>query len=731
MEQKEMRALEALCTQEQPQACMAACPMHVDASGMLLAVENGDMEAAYGLYAKTVGLPQIIARVCDAPCQCACVRKDAGGTIAISRLERVIVDQGVQPHRKGFLKKRSDRVAVIGSELNGLVCALELLKKGCAVEVLEQADKPGGRLRERPELTDEIIAKDLETLKLYGGKLSLGADAPEVDRLLEDFDAVYVALAERAEAVDEATLQSSDNPKLFMTRGDLSTSREMEDGRRAAISIDRFLQGVSLTSNRENEGCFETTLFTSLKDVRGKTPAEGEGADWAKAEAARCIHCECMECVKVCAFMRHYKSYPKRYVREVHNNMAIVNATRPSNTMINSCTDCGLCAEVCPNDLDLGEIMINTRREMAKTNKMPQSLHDFALKDMEHAMGEAAFLQRNAEGKRSSKYAFFPGCQLSALSPNVVERAYGDLLGRFDEDCGLMLGCCGIIADWAGRTELFSEKLSQLDSAWEALDKPELIVGCPSCYEVFKANRPQYKARGIWDVLAECGLPEAAKKYDMPIYIHDACTTRHESGVQHAVRQVVEALGFTALEPPLTKETTQCCGYGGAVHLANREVAKEITDERLELTGGAYLTYCINCRDRFTRGGGRAAHLLELIYADDAFEKPSASWSERQTNRERLKLKMSGEIYEAPELKLYMTDEVRERLNDRLILDSDVIRTIDYAERENDKFLDSKTGQFVACHNYLNVYFWIYYAAEADGYRVHNAYSHRMRIVED
>ena len=38
-------------------------------------------------------------------------------------------------------------------------------------------------------------------------------------------------------------------------------------GRRAAISIDRFLQKVSLSASRENEGPYETRLFTSTEGI--------------------------------------------------------------------------------------------------------------------------------------------------------------------------------------------------------------------------------------------------------------------------------------------------------------------------------------------------------------------------------------------------------------------------------------------------------------------------------
>jgi len=34
--------------------------------------------------------------------------------------------------------------------------------------------------------------------------------------------------------------------------------------------------------------------------------------DEAVREAGRCLLCECMECVKSCPFLQHYKGYPKK-----------------------------------------------------------------------------------------------------------------------------------------------------------------------------------------------------------------------------------------------------------------------------------------------------------------------------------------------------------------------------------------------------------------------------------
>ena len=119
-----------------------------------------------------------------------------------------------------------------------------------------------------------------------------------------------------------------------------------------------------------------------------------------------------MECVKACEFLRHYGTYPKRYVRDIYNNVSIVMGLRKANRMIDSCTLCGLCDTLCPNDLAMGEVCLEARRDMVDSGHMPASHHDFALRDMAHSRSEAAAFARRQPGRAECAVAFFPGCQL-------------------------------------------------------------------------------------------------------------------------------------------------------------------------------------------------------------------------------------------------------------------------------------------------------------------------------
>ena len=408
-------------------------------------------------------------------------------------------------------------MAVVGAGLSGLTAAFDLARKGYAVTVYEARDRIGGSLWEFPETTlpRQILREELAIVESVGAVIRLNAALPAdgLAALRGEYDVVYLATGSGSSptiglaldaagriAVDPLTFATSldgvfAGGGLLRDSAERSPIRAISDGRRAAISIDRYLQKVSLTASRINEGSYVTRLYTNtagippLPAIALVDPDAGYTRDEAAAEARRCIQCECMECVKTCEYLRAYGRYPRKYLREIYNNLSIVKGERKSNQFINSCSLCGLCGEVCPEGLGMAPVIKNARQMMVTQNRMPPSAHDFALRDMAFSNGDKFALARHRPGMSASDYVFFPGCQLAGSAPEHVEQVYGYLLEKLG-NVGLMLRCCGAPADWAGRTDLFQDSLTEMRAELGRLGTPKLVVACSSCYQVFKANLP-------------------------------------------------------------------------------------------------------------------------------------------------------------------------------------------------------------------------------------------------
>jgi hypothetical protein len=89
-----------------------------------------------------------------------------------------------------------------------------------------------------------------------------------------------------------------------------------------------------------------------------------------------------------------------------------------------------------------------------------------------------------------------------------------------------------------------------------------------------------------------------------------------------------------------------------------------------------------------------------------------------------------AESRDSEEIRLSISDELRKVLESRKILDSDIRRVIEFAERTRTKLLNRQNGRFLAHHNpAATVTFWVEYTAAEGEFIIHKAYSHRMEVI--
>ena len=750
---------ENLCTQEQPPGCSAACPIHVNVRGMLAAVAKQEFAEGFAVFARTVPFPRIVSRICDQPCRPACKRNEVGEGIEIRALEQTCVEYCDKAPKKPIATpKKAKRIAVVGGSLCGLTAAVDLAKKGYPVVIHEAQDRLGGSLWRYSEqqLPRSWIEKDLSILPEFGVEVVYGSSVRDeanitCDKLLLDFDAVYIATD-----LQDCTSQklkinpetyAAEKEKLFGCMAFAETPISMMlQGRIAAISIDRFLQDASMTAGRDQLGSCETLLYTDVAQVK-PLPAvpladrdKGYTREEAGDEAQRCLQCQCLECVKKCEYLAHYAGYPKKYIREIYNNDSIVMGIHYANKMINSCALCGLCRQICPNGLNMGEVCLEARQRMVAKGKMPQSAHDFALRDMEFSTGEQVALVRHQPGFEHSRYLFFPGCQLSASAPEHVLKTYGFLREQMPGGVGIFLNCCGAPAQWAGRQELFAQTLAEVKEQWRSMGEPSLIVACSTCYRVFREQVPEMPVESLWTVLERIGLPaSAAKQTGWKLCVHDPCTARTDGATQDSVRNLLNKLGVQIEETGTGREQTTCCGYGGLMSFANPEVAAKVVRRRCEESPVDYLAYCAMCRDNFAANGKRTFHLLDLIWGADenAAARPAPDYSCRRENRVRVKKRMLREVWDeraveaTDPMRITISESIRKRMEERMILVDDVRQVLSHAEGSGEKMLNPETGRYIAHYRPGCVTYWVEYSMEESIFVVHNAYSHRMAVVEE
>jgi len=732
--------------QEETPQCIAACPLHVDAKTVCKLMGQRRWDKAWQVIAKTMPLPGIMARLCDAPCKGACVRKNAGGALEMAALEHFCADNAKPVPPPKPLPSRGKAVAVVGGGLTGLCAAWEIARRGFAVTL--HCSSPGESLEclVGKTLPEESLERELGSLQTMGVLIKAGVeiDAALLGDLLEVNDAMFVDVEGAGlidfEVPDELTLGTSQNGLFVSPEGETSPIWQAAIGRRAANSIERYTQGVSMVTGRELEGPYQTRLYTSLENIATVSPVSDANKDElaARDEAKRCIQCECMECVKGCEYLRHYKQYPKVYARQIYNNESIVMGTRQANRMINSCTLCGQCEVICPEDFSMAEVCLEARRTMVDQGKMPPSAHEFAMRDMAFANGDQCRLVRHAPGTGASEYVYFPGCQLTASDPNGVEAAYADLRKRIG-NVGLMLQCCSVPAEWAGLQDVMAENVDALKREWQSLGAPKIIAACPTCLKALRDTLPEAEIISYWSVLQVLGLPGGALATTRIMAVNDPCAARHDVMLREDVRSLLDKLGVEATEPEYTGERTQCCGYGGLLSNANPELGHAVVEVRASGAADDFVTYCIMCRDMLAKTGKRTIHIHDLLFPGegDAAARPAPGYSARRENRVRLKEKLLREVWQEEEgrealpyeaVSVTFTDAARQVMEERRILKSDVQKVLAHVQSSGTYLVNTETGHRLVSFRPVVVTYWVEYEEHENGFIVHNTWCHRMRI---
>jgi hypothetical protein len=173
--------------------------------------------------------------------------------------------------------------------------------------------------------------------------------------------------------------------------------------------------------------------------------------------------------------------------------------------------------------------------------------------------------------------------------------------------------------------------------------------------------------------------------------------------------------------------------------VANRELAQKVVQRRVAESELDYVTYCAMCRDFFARQGKRTLHILDLIYQPDDTERAARrgpDFSQRHENRARLKRKLLNDVWgeDMPEqaayeaIQLIMSDDVRERMDQRLILVEDVQRVIEYAVRTKRRLFNQQTQRYLAYFKPTAVTYWVEYVPQGEAFVIFNVYSHRMEV---
>lgn len=294
-----------------------------------------------------------------------------------------------------------------------------------------------------------------------------------------------------------------------------------------------------------------------------------------------------------------------------------------------ACPTCGACTLQCKEykEMDNVSIIEALRAKMVELGYGPLPEHEKFAESIEkehNPYGEShkerlAWLPEGTKLDENSELGYFVGCT-SSYREQELAKATVRLLNKANipfQLVGLDEYCCGSPLLRTGLRKKAAELAKHNIEAIQKKGVKKLIFSCAGCYKTFKEDYPKiigsvpFELEHIVQFLDQQlkdGKLKITKKLDKVVTYHDPCHLgRHiikkanKIGIFDEPRHLLEAIpGITLKEMVRTKENAWCCGAGGGVKAAFKDLAMETAVDRIEeaATTGADLlvSTCPFCR---------------------------------------------------------------------------------------------------------------------------------------
>lgn len=184
--------------------CRKACPAGINVQAYIALIAQGKFKEALDIIRQSIPFPSVCGRVCFAPCEDACARKDVDKALSIRLLKRLVADQEFALELKETPNRvpraQGPKIAIIGSGPSGLTAAYELTQMGYQVTIFDSAPKPGGALRYYiPEyrLPEEVLIAEINHIVKAGVDMrmetTVGRDITIDEMKKQGYEALFIA----------------------------------------------------------------------------------------------------------------------------------------------------------------------------------------------------------------------------------------------------------------------------------------------------------------------------------------------------------------------------------------------------------------------------------------------------------------------------------------------------------------------------------------------------------
>ncbi len=207
----------------------------------------------------------------------------------------------------------------------------------------------------------------------------------------------------------------------------------------------------------------------------------------------------------------------------------------------------------------------------------------------------------------NAKLAYFVGCTSSYREQDVAV-ATAEILNYLEVDFKILSDerCCGSPIYMTGQ----SDEAKQIAKANIQIFKDDgvekIITSCAGCYKMFKETYPNkfgldhgieiiHLPEFLLDKLNK-GELEFNKDVKMKITYHDPCHIGRHMGIYEPPREVLKKIpGIELLEMPRNRHNAWCCGSGGGVRSAFKDLSSYAANERIEEARETKVDAIVSC----------------------------------------------------------------------------------------------------------------------------------------
>ena len=192
--------------------CQEACPIHQDTRGYVALIARGKFKEALELIREVNPLPAVCGFICHHPCEETCLREEVDRSVPIRLLKHFVTEYGrtKEKGKKGFKRKRREKILVVGSGPAGLACANDLSLLGFRVTIFEALPVLGGMLAvgiPAFRLPREILKMEIDGIRELGVEMEVNHpfrfDGNGRTLKKSGFDAIFLSMgAHRSSTLD-------------------------------------------------------------------------------------------------------------------------------------------------------------------------------------------------------------------------------------------------------------------------------------------------------------------------------------------------------------------------------------------------------------------------------------------------------------------------------------------------------------------------------------------------